>query len=185
MSAQPDPLGRLRRDDRGSIAVEFALIAPILMLILAGVIDLGRAGAVKLSLNARVTAAADYALLGRPPADQAAARAMAETILSLLDGQASQTASVVVNNAARADWTGTRTTSVALSGTGAQCYCPTLADGAVSWGKPLDCGTACQSGDSAGQFIQISAAARHSTIFPGYVFLDGDMVRTHAMLRLQ
>ena len=53
----------LSGDARGSIAVEFALVAPVLMIVLAGVIDIGSAAYVKHSLNTRVTTATEYALI--------------------------------------------------------------------------------------------------------------------------
>mgnify|MGYP001071427833 FL=1 len=43
---QPNP-ARARRDDRGVAAVEAALVLPILLLLIMGIIDLGRAFATK------------------------------------------------------------------------------------------------------------------------------------------
>ena len=46
LERHPRPRGRLRafrRDERGTALVEFALIAPLLFLLLFGIIDFGRA----------------------------------------------------------------------------------------------------------------------------------------------
>ena len=50
--------GRVSGDDSGSIAVEFALVAPILLFTIAGVFDIGSATYAKLALDARLTATA-------------------------------------------------------------------------------------------------------------------------------
>src|SRR5580692_477499 len=48
-------------DDRGIAAVEFALLAPIFCLLMAGVIDLGGVLFTKFQLDAAVTAGANFA----------------------------------------------------------------------------------------------------------------------------
>lgn len=172
---------KLLGDTRGSIAVEFALVAPVLMIVLAGVIDIGSAAYTRLSLQSRVTTAGEYALMW---AEQDNAE-LAKTLIGLLQGRASETAEVVVNNAARATWDGSSVTTQSLSGDAMACYCPTRPNGQIEWGSSVACDTSCSaSGDSAGRFVQISATADHVSIFPGYAFIDGDMVRARAVLRL-
>lgn len=174
-----------KRDQRGSIAVEFALVAPILVFVLAGVIDIGSATYARLSLDARVTAAAEYALLQTAPDDQDSADELAGKLVGLLQGGASDTAEVVVNNAASARWTGSAVTTSTGPGDAASCYCPTLVQGDVAWGTAADCGTPCADGGSAGQYLQLSATTRHVSIFPGYMFFEGDSVATRTVVRLQ
>ncbi|WP_165375215.1 TadE/TadG family type IV pilus assembly protein [Roseovarius nitratireducens] len=175
----------LKRDKSGSIAVEFALVAPVLVFVLAGVIDIGSATYARLSLDARVTAAAEYALFQTAPNDQDSADDLARKLIGLLQGEASDTAEVIVNNAASARWTGSAVTTSSRPGDAAACYCPTLVEGDLAWGPVAECGTPCTDGGSAGQFVQLSATTRHVTIFPGYAFIDGDTVATRTVLRLQ
>lgn len=175
----------LKRDQGGSVAVEFALVAPILLFVLAGVIDIGSAVYARLSLDARVTAAADYALLQSGPEDQQGAENLATSLVGMLQGDVSGTAEVIVNNAARGEWTGSVVTTSSLPGDAGMCYCPSLSDGDMAWGAAVGCGTTCATGDIAGQFLQISASARHVTIFPGYAFIDGDTVNARAVVRMQ
>jgi|TARA_B100000315_G_scaffold47354_1_gene42132 Flp pilus assembly pilin Flp len=59
-------LGRLVRENRGVAAVEMALITPILMLMLLGVIDFGMAINHKMSLVDAARAGAQVALLRKP-----------------------------------------------------------------------------------------------------------------------
>lgn len=174
----------LKRNERGSIAVEFALVAPILVFVLAGVVDIGSATYARLSLDARVTAAAEYALFQTAPSTQDSADDLAQKLLGLLQGGTSDTAQVIVNNATSASWTGSAVTTSALPGDAGACYCPTIVTGDVTWGPVAECGTPCPDGGSAGQFVQISATTRHVTIFPGYAFIDGDTVATRTVLRL-
>ena len=175
----------LKLDQGGSVAVEFALVAPILLFALAGVIDIGSAVYARLSLDAQVTAAADYALLQPGPEDQQNAENLATSLVQMLQGDASGTAEVIVNNVARAERTGSAVTTSSLPGDAGMCYCPSLSDGNMAWGASVGCGTSCATGDIAGQFLHISASTRHVTIFPGYAFIDGGMVNARAVVRMQ
>lgn len=185
MTGSPTPLfGKLRRDARGSIAVEFALVAPVLMIVLAGVIDIGSAAYARLSLDARITTAADYGVMQPAPADQDAANAMADRLVGLLSDGAAETVEVNVNNAARATWANGSLSTSAGPGAPAACYCPTVSGGSMSWGAATGCTASCPSGDTAGPFVRISAESRHVSIFPEYGFVDGDTVSARAILRL-
>lgn len=178
-------LRALGRGDGGSIAVEFALVAPFFAFGLAGVVDIGSAAYARLSLDARVSAAADHALMQSAPSGADAASAFARQLVVMVQGQASETAEVVVNNAARATWTGTEVAEAEGPGDAAACYCPTLGSSGVAWGQALDCGAPCASGDSAGRFVEITATARHVAFFPSQAFVEDDTVRTRTVLRLQ
>ncbi|WP_296762320.1 TadE family protein [Sediminimonas sp.] len=175
----------LKGDQGGSIAVEFALVAPVLLFIFAGVIDIGSAAYARLSLDARLTAAAEYALFQPAPANQEAADALAENLVGLLRDGASDTAEVIVNNAASAQWDGATVTTASRPGDAGMCYCPTLAQGGLAWGAPVECGTTCATGESAGKFVEISATARLVTLFRGYAFIDGETVESRTVLRVQ
>ncbi|MDB5474577.1 MAG: tadG [Phenylobacterium sp.] len=55
------PAAKLLRDRRGAAAVEFALLAPVLLLLLAGLIDVSRLIVTSLQVRAAAQAGADYA----------------------------------------------------------------------------------------------------------------------------
>ena len=57
-----NPLRRLGNED-GTAVVEFAMIAPVLVLLLIGTIDFATAIYDRFALNGAVSAAADYAIL--------------------------------------------------------------------------------------------------------------------------
>jgi Flp pilus assembly protein TadG len=69
---RPRSKGRPARD-RGSVAVEFALVVPILLLIVFGLIDFGRALNAQISLTGAAQAGAKLAAL-----DESAAQVQAE-----------------------------------------------------------------------------------------------------------
>jgi Flp pilus assembly protein TadG len=57
-----DRLKRFKRDERGTGAVEFALLAPVLAVLAAGVVDTSRLILQSMQLRAAAQAGADYAL---------------------------------------------------------------------------------------------------------------------------
>ena len=68
--------------DRGSVAVEFALVLPVLLLILFGVIDFGRALNAQIELTGAARDGARLAALGYPDAAVQARVAAAAPTLS-------------------------------------------------------------------------------------------------------
>lgn len=54
-----------RHDERGSAAVEFALVLPLLLLLIFGIIDFGRALNVQITLSAAAREGARWAALGQ------------------------------------------------------------------------------------------------------------------------
>jgi Flp pilus assembly protein TadG len=71
-----------RRSERGAVAVELALVVPLLLLLLAGVYDLGMALMTRAQMQEAVEEAAVAA--ARDPADPAAARQNAVDAVSVV-----------------------------------------------------------------------------------------------------
>lgn len=168
----------------GSVAVEFAMIAPVFLLTLAGIVDIGSAMTTKLSQNARITAAADYALLQSAPGDAAEARTLAQRLAGLVREDGAQRGRVVVNNAASAEWDGGLVSTSTGPGNASAFYCPALTDQGYSWGASVASGTKCAAGGTAGQFIEISASLEHVAIFPIHSFMDGNRITARSLVRL-
>ena len=63
---------RRRAADRGAVAVEFALLLPVLMLLIFGLIDFGRALNAQITLSEAARAGARLAAMGRADAGQRA-----------------------------------------------------------------------------------------------------------------
>ncbi len=67
-------MGRtVRTTDRGAVMVELALILPILVMLLIGIIDFGRAFNAQVSIQGAAREGARALALGRPPAEVTAA----------------------------------------------------------------------------------------------------------------
>jgi len=79
----PVPTGRpgLLRERSGAAAVELALLAPVMILILAGLVDAGRLATRRMQVRAAAQAGADYVL--KKGWDQAAVQAAVTSATSL------------------------------------------------------------------------------------------------------
>ena len=130
-------LSAILPSQRGNAAIEFALLGPLLLILLTGVVEIGMAGYQAMQVQAAVEAGALYAAqngAGNLPAiSQAVVNATGTT------GITASPAPVVF------------------------CGCPTTA-GVVS--QNSNCATACSSGAAPGQYVQVNAALAHQTIMP-------------------
>jgi len=168
----------------GNIAIEFALLAPVLLLIVAAVVDIGSAGILSQRLNVKANAAADYILLQAAPEDKDAATTLATSLVGLLQTGGNAIAEVDINNAVAARWADESLTTSTGGGDLTRCYCPSSSQGTVAWGPPVDCDTICTAGETAGQFVNISLGTPYIPLFPAFGFWDNDTVEVSAMIRL-
>ena len=83
-------LGRFSRDRRGVVAVEFALVIPVFLLMVYGFMELGRMLFIQNSLGHAVYEAQRYAIVhgasSSSPADAAALHAVIVDRAAMLDG---------------------------------------------------------------------------------------------------
>ena len=66
------PLSRLRRDDSGAVAVEFVLIAPILLMLVFGIVAVGSFVGLTHSIHQLATGAARASVAGLDAAERTA-----------------------------------------------------------------------------------------------------------------
>lgn len=174
---------RLLRDERGSAGVEFALIAPLFVLIIAGTFEIGLMIRDRFGVVSAVSAAATHGLAIGAAVDQATAPAVASTLAGLL-AQSGRSGSVNVNNAATARFAEGVTTVAQTGGQAAGCYCLSRSGDAVSWGGAVGCGTPCGGGGTAGRFVVIVAQSPWSPmLFRGGLFSD-QTVQSMAVVQL-
>ncbi len=197
MKHQANPISRLFNpfarsaaslwsEDSGSSVVEFALIAPFVLLILTATFDIGMIIQAKFNLDARITAAANYAQINGASIEDAGATTFAGKIASLVSGGSTDVeANVVLNNAASAAVdNGTLTTNDTL-GQMAQCYCPSRVAGKIQWGIAQTCLSPCADGSTAGKFIVLDATTPHTSLFRGYGITPDGMILTDAVVRIE
>jgi Flp pilus assembly protein TadG len=142
------------RENTGTATVEFALLASLFVIIIAGTADFGYLIYAASELTAAVSAGSQYA---------ANNGAMVRTNPSGL----ATAISTVVNNANGTGWA-TSTVNV-NNGSPTDCYCPTGTPGDWTWGSAVTpCGSTCPGGGVAGQFVTITASPSStvSTWFP-------------------
>ncbi len=75
-----------RHDDRGAVAVEFAFVLPLILMLVFGLIDFGRLLMAQISLTQAVREGVRLAAVGRPASEVAARVADAGTPLSFTVG---------------------------------------------------------------------------------------------------
>jgi Flp pilus assembly protein TadG len=163
--------GALFRRREGTAAVELALISPMLMILLAGIIDFGRAYREEIELSAAVAAASQYALLNVANINSTNVASLAATLSGIVantNGAAWAGATVTVNDGATSAVAGGVTTPSGAAANANSCWCPTGSSATWNWGSAATCGTACAGGTLAGKFVTIAGTRQFTAIFTAY-----------------
>lgn len=169
----------LLRDERGVSSVEFALIVPVLLLILAGVVDLGGAIKAKFDLNSAVSAAANFAMLNGESVTSAEGTELAAQVATIAMGGLSGgqgRVEVLVNDGPKLVYADGATQASTTAGRADKCYCPTRSGGTITFGNPATCGSVCASGATAGKFVVIRASKPHNPLFGGFGVIEAGNV---------
>jgi len=174
---------RAARDEGGSAAVVFALIAPVFLLILAATFEIGLVIRAKFQLISVVSAASNHTLAIGDTIDEDSAQNAAAAIVALLGGGA-RSATVNVNNAVTAQ---IEAGTVTVSNTGAAVadyYCPSRPEEGLVWGGATDCTAACGDGSQAGRFVEIAVQSPFAPVLGAYGLFSGDALYNSAVVRL-
>jgi Flp pilus assembly protein TadG len=183
----PATLGALKRCRSGVSTVEFAMLSPVFILILAATVDFGLVLHKRLQLNSAVSAATNYTLLQGSELDSTNAQELANKTAAVLVGSGSGTwnTTVLVNNAVKLTVKDGTATSTSGGGSADLCYCPERTGAAITWGAAVTCGDVCPSGGIAGKFVHITLASTHEPIFSGFGLVDSGAVVVETMLQAQ
>ncbi len=171
------------QSEAGNAGIEFALIAPVFLLLLAATLEIGLMMRAQFGLISAVSAAANHSLVLGDGVTEDTAVSMAETLARLVAGGRRE-GTVNVNNAAFARLGGD---AISLWGTGAgvgNCFCPTRTNGSITWGAAVPCGTVCNDSSEAGQFVEITAQASFTPILGIVGLFRDDLLRNSAVVRL-
>ena len=178
----------LHRETGGASAVEFALISPVLILILAGTVDIGASLKAKFDLSSAISAGSNYALRGADKVSSTGASTLASNITTVVAsglGSAGGSVQVVVNNGTAVSYNSSTATAT-QSGTASNadlCYCPTGTAASVTWGSSVTCGSTCPAGGFAGKFVTISASRSFSPLFGGFGVVTSGSIGVQAMVQ--
>lgn len=179
--------GLLRRED-GVSTVEFAVGAPVILLILAGTMDLGRALMTKFEVTSAISASTNYALLNADRINADSGATLAGEIAtvaasSLQTGTGDVT--VVINNGASLRVLNGVPAETGTAANADLCYCPTMSGYTVTWGSSKTCGSACSGGGVAGKFVTITASKPYTPMFTNYGIVEGDAITVRAIVQPQ
>lgn len=167
---------RLLKDASGVAAVEFAIFAPLFLILIVGLVDLGFAYHAKLKVNAAISAASYYAF----QKGQAVTTATAATYLATVEGVASSSLAGLSNDLSvqavlNDDPTGSAaSTTFCVSG-----YPPVFTTaGATS--------VSCGGNLTSGKFVKISVSGHIEPIFLSANLFKGYLaVADSALLRIR
>ncbi|AID29349.2 pilus assembly protein [Mesorhizobium loti] len=179
----------LRRQKAGVSAVEFALVSPVLLVILAGTVDIGGSLKAKFELSSALSAGSNYALLNGDKVNSTGGGALAGNIATVVTSGLSGNGGsiqVVINNGAALAYNATTSTAT-QSGTAANadlCYCPG-SSGAVAWSTPMACGSICSGGGIAGKFVTITASKPYTPLFGGFGIVSNGNITVKAVVQPQ
>ena len=180
----------LSRETTGVSAVEFALVSPILLLILAGTVDIGGSLKAKFELSTAVSAGSNYALLNGANVSSAGGSALANNIVAVTAsglGSNGGNVQVVINNGSSTSLNASTsvTTQTGTVSNADQCYCPINSSGSITWGSPMTCGSICSGGGIAGKFVTISASKPYSPLFGGLGVVQGGNITVQSVVQPQ
>jgi Flp pilus assembly protein TadG len=180
----------LSHETTGVSAVEFALVTPILLLILAGTVDIGGSLKAKFELSTAVSAGSNYALLNGANVSSAGGGALANNIVAVTASGFSGdggTVQVVINNGASVALNAS-TATMTQAGTAAnadKCYCPTSSGSTLTWGSSVTCGSICSGGGIGGKFVTISASRPYSPLFGGLGVVTSGTITVQSVVQPQ
>jgi Flp pilus assembly protein TadG len=193
IAAISHPARRARRwlaalaDETGIAAIEFALLLPVLGLIVAGITDFGGVLLTRFRLDAAVSAGANYAMVNASNVSSANGAKLANTISTVVANNAGSTwanDAIVVNNGPAQSMTGGTSSTGGTASNADSCYCPSVSSG-FAWGAAVTCGNACGGGGIAGKFVTITAARTFAPIFSGYGLVTNNTISVTTAVQTQ
>ena len=176
-------LRKLRQRNDGVSAVEFAVLAPILLFILAATLDFGMVLYARFNLNEAVSASINYAMVSATNVSFMNGASLATSLAAIIPSAFG--ANVVINNGPATQRTGGATTTSGTATNADLCYCPTLSGTAISWGSSATCASACSKGGVAGKFVAVTAIESYTPLFSNYGIVQSGIISISALAQVQ
>lgn len=177
---------RFSTSQAGASAVEFAVLAPILLLILAAIIDLGTLVYTRMQIESAISAATAYAFANAENVSGenggSLGLGMTKLLVARLGGDIS--ADIVVNNGPRQSYAEGQIASSGSASQASQCHCLQNNGGALTW-VTTSCGAACVAGGTAGRFVSITVRKPYQPLFYDYGMTQNSQAMGAAIARLQ
>jgi Flp pilus assembly protein TadG len=174
-------------DETGIAAIEFALLLPVLGLIVAGITDFGGVLLTRFRLDAAVSAGANYAMVNATNVSSANGASLASNIASVVANNAGSTwanDTILVDNGPSETVTSGTYASGGSASNADNCYCPTISS-SIAWGAAVTCGNACGGGGIAGKFVTITATRTYSPLFSNYGLVTNNAISVTTAVQTQ
>lgn len=178
---------RFRRRQDGVSAVEFALVAPIILLLLAAAVDFGSVVMTRMQIEDAAQSAMTYAMGQGQPLEAANAATLAGNVERILVSRLGSDVNlqIDVNHGAvktYADATSSKSGNSALA---ASCYCPTMSSAGMQWNTALACSKPCTGGGGSGKFVYLRISKPFSPLFGSYGLIEDGFLRLQTIGRIQ
>ncbi|NTH16757.1 pilus assembly protein [Agrobacterium rhizogenes] len=176
----------LRRNAKGNAAIEFAVLAPIFILIMAVSFDIGSLIFARFQLEAAISNGASYATVHADQIDGTNDNQLAKSIALMIAGQftsGNTSASIVINNGMQARYDGTTIRIDGTPGSTGACYCPSGTASSFDWGSQQTCGSSCPDGAGAGKYVMITAKQAYAPMFSGYNIVKDGYIYASAVVQ--
>jgi Flp pilus assembly protein TadG len=180
--------GPTARRNAGVAALEFGLLAPVFLILFAGIVDIGNALYTRICLEAAIATGANYALASAGNVTSAAGAALASSIATMVTTSNAGPAAggtVVINNGPTVTVTAGAPSSGGTAANADQCYCPTGSPPNWAWGSAASCGSTCAGGGTAGKFVTITGSYNYTSFFSSYGLVPSGTITAGAMVQTQ
>jgi Flp pilus assembly protein TadG len=187
-SAAPHLARLAARCREGIAAVEFAILVPIYLIILVGMVDLAGMLFTSYQLESAVAAAAQYAAVNSANVSGTNGSTLASAIASIVEsanGSTSASGAVVVNNGPTVTLTGGSAASGGTAGNANSCYCPSGVPPSWTWGSAVVCGSTCAGGSLAGKFVAITASVPYTPLLTTFGLIKNGSLTQSALVQAQ
>lgn len=145
------------KSESGLAAVEFAILAPVIILILLAIVEIGSVIFSRIATNSAIAAATNAIILSDP--SNLSIAPTAQLSQQIRQSPFVSTATVNINQAFIAETSDSTLTSGNSDMT--LCYCPIFQNGSFTWGSSVTCGANCANPASflttSGKFAFVEA----------------------------
>ena len=179
---------RNRWRQSGFAAVEFAILVPVFLILLMGIIDLGQMLYAYYELDQAVAAGGEYAALNAANVTSSNGPALATSIATAVtnaNGSNWANGTVVVNNGPTVTVTNGTQVSSGTASNADEYYCLSGIAPNWNWGTGYSSQVSCTGGGTAGKYVTITASYPYVPLLQFYNFVRSGTLTQSAAVQTQ